>query len=211
MDFDFSRGEGLFMKQLEEFLHGLRESEIREVPPELPKPTPILNIPPLVMDYYSRVGDITLLEDSIRDVSIDFEVNTKYSETEILPGVLPNKTRVRDLNEFHQEWETLRQKLHTARMEADELLRHCYDQGLQPDPRAIAQATEILAAAEDLRDGNHPTLLFPYRKSTNPAHLLSYFENTRDRINRWLLDNLRIPKVEARRHRSFLPRDLAQI
>jgi hypothetical protein len=212
MDFNFSRGEELFMKQLEEFLHGLRGPAIREVPSELPTPTPMPNIAPLVMEYYSRVGDITLLEDRIRDLSIDFEINTKYSESEIPPGELPSKTRVGDLNEFHQEWETLRQQLHTARMEADELLRRCHNQGLQPDPRAIAQASEILAAAEDLRYGNYPTLFrFPYGKSTNPAQLLSDFENTRDRINRWLLDNLRISEIEARRHRSFLPRDLAQI
>jgi len=130
MDFDFSRNEHIFMNQLEEFLRGMSNPlPFSGVPPYVPKPTVIPNIPPLLMEYYSRVGDIGVLEDRIRDISQDFELNTKYADYNTILG---------ELNQFHQRWEDLRHQLHVARTEAEELLRRCYDHGLEPDPEAIA-------------------------------------------------------------------------
>lgn len=212
MDFEYSKREEIFMAQLQEIFHGVTSPMMNGVQYQSPEPAVTPSIDPLLMDYYSRVGDITVLEDRIRDLSQDFELNTRNTSFQSSPGDLPRKSRVDDLNHFHKQWEILRGQLHTARIEAADLLLKCYNQGLEPDPEAVAQATDILDAAEELRYGKYPTLFrLPYGDSKTPSELLSGFKDTRDRINRWLLDGLRISEVEARRHRSFLPQDLAQI
>jgi hypothetical protein len=212
MDFEYSKKEEFFMNQLQEFFYGITSPMTNGMHYESPALTVTPTIDPLLMEYYSRVGDITVLEDRIRDFSQDFEVNTRNTSFHRAPGDSPRKSRLDDLNQFHKQWEILKGQLNIARIEAADLLMKCYNQGLEPDPEAIAQATDILDTAEELCYGKYPTLFrLPYGNSKTSSELLSGFNDTRDRINRWLLDGLRISEVEARRHRSFLPQDLAQI
>ncbi|TKA58181.1 hypothetical protein B0A49_12249 [Cryomyces minteri] len=167
------------------------------------------SIPPLLAEYYDKVGDVTVMRERIEELESEHhQVLDGYEARLRVGGVISESDKTFLLN-YKQEHQAMLRDLENAQRLASGLREQCIESGLNPDQEddelALSKGWVVVLQREtdDVQKQKCPALFErPYHGSID--NLMSGFANTRDRINRWLMDILRTTRLEALQHQNTL-------
>ncbi|TKA65942.1 hypothetical protein B0A49_10546 [Cryomyces minteri] len=165
------------------------------------------NIPPLLLEYYDKVGDVTVMRERLEDHEAEHQRELAGYEARLAAGGVISKSDEAFLLDYEHDRQAMLRDLSEAQRIATELRQQCLDEGLNPDEDESGEPISkdwLLVDKDDLQKTRQPGLFQQPYHGSSVGHLITGFNGTRDRINRWLMDMLRTSGLEVLKHQNII-------
>lgn len=154
-------------------------------------------LPPALLKYNDRVGDITVLQERLMELDADYNAEATRRENRANLGepIAPSDLEFQD--SYHQEQDSMRQQLSTAMVDVQWLRQECLDAGIDPDKQDDNHMLSFPTTGDPLLTTDVSTTVRPptlrrtafdiiYNETSGFGRVNTGFMTSKERINLWL-------------------------